>query len=85
MSAPEVFVIRLYDAATDAQIGTLTESQLQFLVDHLEEESRHDRDYYISRATLEMFGEAGADPQLLELLRRAMGDREDMDVRWETT
>jgi processive 1,2-diacylglycerol beta-glucosyltransferase len=76
-------VIRLLDANTGVQIGTLTEAQLQFLIDQLEEESDDDRDYYINAATLDMFAEAGADQALLDLLGNALGTRSEMDVRWE--
>jgi hypothetical protein len=76
-------VIRLLDANTGVQIGTLTEAQLQFLIDQLEEESDDDRDYYINSATLDMFAEAGAEQALLDLLRNALGTRSGMDVRWE--
>ena len=55
---------KLYDAASGESIGTLTEAQLGFLIDQLEEESATDRDYYINRATLDMFENAGADPAL---------------------
>lgn len=78
-------MIRILDVGTDREIGTLTEAQLQFLVDQLEEESREDQDYYISRETLEMFEGAGADAALLEVLRTALGDREGMDIRWSRT
>jgi hypothetical protein len=76
-------VIKLLDANTGAQIGTLTEAQLQFLIDQLEEESDDDRDYYINSATLDMFAEAGAEQALLDLLRNGLGTRSEMDVRWE--
>ena len=48
----------------------------------LEEESLEDTDYYINPATLDMFEERGADAGLLTMLRNALGDREDMDIRW---
>jgi hypothetical protein len=76
-------MIRLYDAASNAEIGTITDAHLQFLIDQLEEESSDDRDYYINRATLDMFEERGADPALVALLRQALGSREECDVRWE--
>lgn len=76
-------MIKLFDAATNAQIGTLTEAQLQFLIDQLEEESADDRDYYINAETLDMFEQAGADPELVAMLRSALGTRSEMDVRWE--
>lgn len=76
-------MIRLFDAATSAEIGTLSEEQLQFLVDRLEEESAEDQDYYINAETLDMFEQSGADASLVAMLRRALGTRPDMDIRWE--
>lgn len=52
------------------------------MLDQLEEEAADDQDYYINRATLEYFAQQGADPALLELLRKALGEREEMDLRW---
>jgi processive 1,2-diacylglycerol beta-glucosyltransferase len=74
--------IRLYDNETQRQLGEITEAQLQFLLDHLEEESSDDQDYYLNRATLEIFAQAGADPALLSLLWQGLGEREDMEIRW---
>lgn len=76
-------MIRLYDNVAQTPLGDITEEQLQFLIDHLEEESSEDRDYYINRATLQMFQQAGADAALVDLLQRGLGDRSDMEIRWE--
>lgn len=76
-------MIRLYDNVAQTPLGDITEEQLQFLMDHLEEESSEDRDYYINRATLQMFQQAGADAALVDLLQRGLGDRSDMEIRWE--
>jgi len=75
-------MIQLYDKETGASLGTITEEQLQFLADQLEEESPEDRDYYINEPTLDAFEEAGAAPALLALLRKALGEREEMEIRW---
>ena len=75
-------MIQLYDKETGASLGTITEEQLQFLVDELEEESSEDQDYYINEPTLDAFEEAGADPALVALLRKALGEREEMEIRW---
>lgn len=75
-------MIRLFDAESDAPLGTITEAQLEFLMDELEEESSTDRDYFINVATVDMLEEDGADPALLALLRSALGDREEMEIRW---
>jgi processive 1,2-diacylglycerol beta-glucosyltransferase len=68
---------------TDEVIGQISDTQLQFLVKQLEEEHDEDRDYYIDRETLEMFEENGGDPELVEMLRKALGDSEALDIEWE--
>ena len=73
---------KIYDEATGTVYGTITEAQLQFLVDQLEEESLEDTEYYINRATVDMLEERGADAGLLTVLRNALGNREDVDIRW---
>ena len=75
-------MVKLYDKDTGAWLGTITEEQLQFLLDQLEEESSEDRDYYINDATLESFEEAGADPALIKVLRAALNGRTEMEIRW---
>jgi len=75
-------MIELRDKQDGKVIGSVTEQQLQFLVDQLEEESRDDRDYYLNRDTLDMFAEQGIDDQLLSLLRKALADREEMEISW---
>ena len=75
-------MIKLYEAGTGIFLGTLTDAQLQFLIDQLEEESTEDTDYYINSTTLEVFESVGADATLLALLRQALGSREEMDIQW---
>jgi len=75
-------MIQLRDKETGAFVGTITEAQLQFLIDQLEEESTEDRDYYINQATLDLFEQRGADADLLALLRQALGTREDIEIAW---
>jgi processive 1,2-diacylglycerol beta-glucosyltransferase len=76
-------MIELRDKETGKSLGRITEDQLQFLIDQLEEESPEDTDYYINAATLDAFESAGADDALMSLLRRALGSREEMEVEWE--
>ena len=73
-------MIELRDKRTGAFLGTISEAQLQFLIDQLEEESLRDQDYYINLATLDMFERAGGDPELLALLRQSLGTQKDMDI-----
>lgn len=75
-------MIRLHDAEGGKPIGTITEEQLRFLMDELEEESAEDRDYYISADTVDMLEENGADGELVALLRGALDGGEGIDIRW---
>jgi processive 1,2-diacylglycerol beta-glucosyltransferase len=75
-------MIELRDKRTNTLLGTISEAQLQFLIDQLEEEDIEDKDYYINLGTLDMFERAGADPELLAVLRQGLGTREDMDILW---
>lgn len=76
-------MINLYDNETDAPLGQITEQQLQYMIDHFEEEANDDTAYWVDRATLDMLTEKGADPALVAALRQALGSREGVDVRWE--
>jgi processive 1,2-diacylglycerol beta-glucosyltransferase len=74
---------RLYFPDSGETIGEISDEQLQFLIDQLEEESLDDQDYYINQETIEMFRERGCDEELLGLLQNAIGDKEDIDIAWE--
>ena len=56
--------------------------QLESMINQLEEESLEDRDYYINRVTVDAFETRGADPELIAVLRRGLGDRDEMEIRW---
>ena len=75
-------MIQLLDAETNKPIGTITEGQLQFLIDELEEESATDQDYYIDAVTIDMLQQDSGDAHLIALLRNALGAREGFEVRW---
>jgi hypothetical protein len=75
-------IIQLHEKETGVFVGTITEAQLQFLIDQLEEESADDTDYYIDQATLDLFEEVGAEADLLALLRQALGTRDGIEVVW---
>jgi hypothetical protein len=74
---------KLYDNGTGDLIGEISDDQLRFLKDQLEEESLEDRDYAIEEMTLEYFEEQNGDPELIELLRDALGSRDQFILRWE--
>jgi processive 1,2-diacylglycerol beta-glucosyltransferase len=75
-------MIQLHDAESGTPVGSITEEQLQFLMQELEEESERDRDYYISVETIEMLESDGADPELVQVLRAALKGRDGVELRW---
>lgn len=74
---------RLYLADSGDTLGTITDAQLQFLVDQLEEEDLEDKDYYLDRDTLDHLREQGGEPELMALLEKALDGRDDVDIAWE--
>ena len=74
---------RLIRLDTGDAIGQISDEQLAFLVEQLEEEHDDDTDYYIDRETLELLSDNGADPELLALLEKAIGDDDSMHIAWE--
>lgn len=75
---------RLFRIDTEADIGIISEEQLRFLVEQLEEEHDEDQDYFIDRDTLELLSDNGIDAELLAMLEKSMGDDDSMDIAWDT-
>jgi hypothetical protein len=78
-------MIYLYDKSSNALIGEISEDQLQFLINQMEEESLEDRDYSITKMELDYFESQGAPRPLVELLRQALGGRDEVVVLWSST
>ena len=73
--------VTLEDAVAGTVVGAITESQLQELTSHLEEENEHE--YFITGETVDMLQTAGADAALIDLLREAVGaDGSGRAIRW---
>ena len=63
-------------------IGSISDEQLQFIVDELEEESDDDQDYWLNLTMIEIMQEKGADKSLIDLLINALGDQEELEIIW---
>ena len=74
---------RLMDIEHDNEIGVVTEDQVQFLIDNLEEEGVEDQDYYIDPESLSFLAENRCDQELLAMLTDALEDRININVRYE--
>ena len=75
-------MIRLRIKETGTELGPITEEDLQSLIDNLEEEWEEDQDYYLNRQTLEMLKGRGISASLAQMLERAMGEGDDVEVEW---
>lgn len=76
-------MIHLYNNETNELIGSITDADLQVLVDRLEEESSKDQDYYVTAETLDVLGDGRASDHLMGLLHRALGSKEGIEIRWQ--
>ena len=76
-------MVKLFDKETGHRVAEITDEQLQFLMDNLEEESSVDEDYYFNEATIEMFKERGADEKLITILEKVISNKGEAELRWE--
>ena len=73
----------LYVKVDHRYIGDISEAELQFLRDNLEEESLDDTDYDVTRLTLEYLRGNGLSPRLTQLLESALGEQDDVEIVYE--
>jgi hypothetical protein len=76
-------MIKVFNKETREFLGRISEGDLAFLADQLEEESIHDNDYYIRQETLETFPQLGASSHLLEVLRGGIRNDTAIEISWE--
>ena len=73
----------LYVKSDHRFLGDISDDELKFLVDNLEEESLNDTDYDLSRLTLEYLRGNGLSQRLAALLDGALGDQDDIEIVYE--
>ena len=77
-------MIDLYDTESNTMVGSITDAELQHLVNSLEMESPRDTDYYIEKGTIDLLANDGlATDHLLKVLRAAIAESEGVELRWE--
>jgi hypothetical protein len=77
--------IQLYRELPDTYkreiLGSLTEDQLDFLIDNLEEEFEEDMEYFLDSHALEYLKDQNADKSVLALLEKALtGYQDGVDI-----
>jgi processive 1,2-diacylglycerol beta-glucosyltransferase len=62
-------------------LGTISEKQLDFLMENLEEEFEEDEEYLLMQDTIDFLKEQGVDKDLLAMLEKALaGTRDGVDI-----
>ena len=79
-------MIRLSNKDTGADIGEISEEELQILVAALQEQNSQDQNYWIDHATVDMIEidhlNAGS---LITVLRAAIGDSDGVEIQYVRT
>ena len=76
-------MIDLYIKGTTELLGSITEAELQYLEDSLEETSDEDRDYFVDQATIDLLADGRATDHLVHLLKEAVGSGEGVEIEWK--
>lgn len=76
-------MVRVYETGTNQLCGTLSDHQYEVLTEGLEEEDLEDAECTISADTIELLEDQGVEPDLLEILRTALGDKPEVTIRCE--
>lgn len=77
-------MVKVYNKATNELLGRISDEELAFLQDQLEEESLTDKDYYLRKETIDEFAaSAGATEHLVTVLRTGLRNDDAVEIRWE--
>ena len=76
-------MVTLFDNDNEVEIGLISEAQLNFLQEELIEETIDAYTYGLSPAAIDSLELNGGDPELVAMLRKAIGARGSMEVRYE--
>jgi hypothetical protein len=77
-------MVKVYNKATNELLGRISEDELAFLHEQLEEESLTDTDYYLRKETIDEFAaSAGATEHLVTVLRTGLRNDDAVEIRWE--
>lgn len=76
-------MVRVYEVGTNRLCGTLTDRQFEVLAEALEEEDLEEGESELSAETIELLEEQGVEPDLLDILRAALGDEDEVAIRCE--
>lgn len=74
---------RLFLKSDRRPLGEISDAELQFLQDNLEEESLTDTDYALARLTVEFLRGNGMSANLAQILDGALGEADEVEIVFE--
>lgn len=78
--------IPFFDVDTGVELGRVSEEELAFLKEKLEEEELEDVDYWFDEDCVDFLeGEEGSPPDLIKLLRDLIAGKEGVELRFGAT
>jgi hypothetical protein len=73
---------RVYDLDKQSLLGTLARAQLQLLIDAYKTWGIGENDFLVLDETIDAIAKKGGDADLLALLKKALGRRASVEMRW---
>ena len=76
-------MIKLFDADNESEVGSINDIQLEQLMENLVEETIDEYSWNLNGSALAGLEANGVDAELVAMLRRALGNRTSMELRYE--
>ena len=77
--------IQIHEKDSGRFICDIDDADLAILVDHMEEESSTDQDYFVEHTAIDAIEAHGASAGFVSALRTLVGSSEGVDIRWSRT
>jgi hypothetical protein len=72
----------IYPKLDNQHLGHISDDDLKFLIDQLEEEGENDEDYAITPMALEYMNGQGMSASLQAVLEAALGPLEEVEIKY---
>ena len=76
-------MVKLFNKTTGQLLGRISDDDLQFLIDNLEEEDSVDNDYYINRTIFTFLKEKGMSEALIYMFENNFTKDGELEIKYE--
>jgi hypothetical protein len=74
--------IQIHEKDSGRFICEISDTDLEVLVGHMEEESSTDQDYFVEHTAIDAIEARGASSGFVTALRTLVGNSDGVDIRW---